>query len=35
MHRSMANQTRAVIVATFGMMATSIGGVISIAALAH
>ncbi len=35
LHRGMANQTRAVIVAMFGMMATSIGGVISVAALAH
>jgi hypothetical protein len=35
LHRSMAGQTRAVIVAMFGMMATSIGGVVSVAALAH
>jgi hypothetical protein len=35
LHRSLANQTRAVIVAAFGMMATSVGGVMSVAALAH
>ena len=34
-HRSMASQTRVVIAAMFGMMATSIGGVVSVAALAH
>jgi hypothetical protein len=35
LHRDMASQTRAVIVAAFGMMATSIGGVVSVAALVH
>jgi hypothetical protein len=35
LHRSMASQTRAVIVAMFRMMATSIGGVVSVAALVH
>jgi hypothetical protein len=35
LHRGMASQTRAVIVAMFGMMATSIGGVISVATLVH
>ncbi|HVV76408.1 MAG TPA: hypothetical protein VHC43_10260 [Mycobacteriales bacterium] len=35
LHRSVASQTRVVIAAMFGMMATSIGGVVSVAALAH
>ncbi len=35
LHRDMAGQTRAVVIATFGMLATSIGGVVSVAALAH
>jgi hypothetical protein len=35
LHRGMASQTRAVIVAAFGMMATSVGGVVSVAALVH